>query len=297
MDQNNKKEKKSGKLSDYLIKDDPTTIFGKLQKLDEGMFGIVYKGKHCKTSQSCALKVIPIKKDTKIEQIEQEIAMMDLCNHKNIVKYIGTYSKGQDLWIAMELMEGGKLTDILLNARFTEPEIACVCKETLEALKYLHENKMVHRDIKSDNILLSKSGDIKLADFGFCCKLKNDNDYRKSVMGTPYWMAPEVIRGLEYSYKADIWSLGIVAIEMADGEPPHMELQPLRALFVIATQSAPTLKEPDKWSSSFKDFLLVTLSKSPDTRATTVELLQHPFLSKACSPDFLVKYMKKFKII
>jgi serine/threonine protein kinase len=182
---NTQKKEKSGKLSDFLIADDPNTIFGKLTKLDEGMFGVVYKGKEIKSGKIVALKVIPLKKDTKIEQIEIEIAMMEKCDHKNIVKYMGTYMKGQDLWIAMELMDGGKLTDIVLNTRFNELEIALVCKETLLGLKYLHDKKMVHRDIKSDNILLTKQGDIKLGDFGFCCQLKNEDDCRKSVMGTP----------------------------------------------------------------------------------------------------------------
>jgi serine/threonine protein kinase len=283
-----------------LSKEDPTTCFGKLTKLDEGMFGIVYKGKFLKTNQMCAIKVIPFKKDTKIEQIEQEIAMMDMCDHKNIVKYIGTYMKGTDLWIVMELMEGGKLTDIILHTRFSEPEIAWVCKETLEALKYMHENCMIHRDIKSDNILVNKQGEAKLADFGFCCKLKQKSDTRKSVMGTPYWMAPEVIRGIDYAYKSDVWSLGIVAIEMAEGEPPHMELQPLRALFVIATQASPTLKDTTKpWSSDFKDFLACCVHKTQENRATVDDLLKHPFMKKASQTngDFLVKYMKKYKIL
>lgn len=293
------KREKTGKLSDYLIKEDPTTCFGKLTKLDEGMFGIVYKAKHLKDNIVCAVKVIPMKKETKIEQIEQEIAMMELCNHKNIVKYCGTYLKGTDLWIAMELMDGGKLTDLVLQTRFTEPEIALVLKETLEALSYMHKTLMIHRDIKTDNILLNSKGDIKLADFGFCCRVKEAHDMRKSVMGTPYWMAPEVIRGTDYNFKADIWSLGIVAIEMADGEPPHMELQPLRALFVIATQGSPTVKEPEKWSELFKEFLGMCLQKNQDYRATADELLAHPFLKKASqtSPEFLVKYMKKFKIL
>jgi len=293
------KEKKIGKLSDYLINEDPIQIFSKLIKLDEGMFGVVYKAKYNKTGQNCALKIIPLKKDTKIEQIEQEIAMMDLCEHENIVKYFGTYAKGTDLWIGMELMDGGKLTDIILQTKFNEIEISFVCQKVLIALNYLHKNNMIHRDIKTDNILLSSKGELKLADFGFCCRLKDSKDFRKSVMGTPYWMAPEVIRGNEYNFKADIWSLGIVIIEMADSEPPHMELQPLRALFVIATQPSPTVKEPHKFSDLFIDFLNLTLQKNPDARATSSELLSHPFLKKAdeINSDFLIKYMKKFKIL
>jgi serine/threonine protein kinase len=205
----------------------------------------------------------------------------------------------------MELMEGGKLTDLLMKTRFSEPEIACVLKESLLALKYMHDNKRIHRDIKSDNILIGSNGEIKLADFGFCTELKNEKDSRKSVVGTPYWyfysliirMAPEVIRGVEYDYKVDIWSLGIMALEMAEGEPPHMELQPLKALFIIATQPSPTLNEPDKWSNSFKDFLSLALAKNSSKRASAADLLKHSFLKKACSSDFLVDLLKKYKML
>jgi hypothetical protein len=284
-----------GRLADFLSHEDPQQIYGKLQKLDEGCFGVVYRGQNVKTNEWVAIKVIQIKQDTKLETIESEIAMMQSCKHENIVKYHGTYSVQNDLWIVMELVEGGKLTDILMKTRFSEDEIACVTKFSLLALKYLHDTKRIHRDIKSDNILLAADGSIKLADFGFCTLLKSDTDYRRSVVGTPYWMAPEVIRGVDYDYKVDIWSLGIMAIEMAEGEPPHMDLQPLRALFIIATQPPPTLQEPDKWSSTFKDFLAVSLSKNASKRASAAELLQHPFLKKACSYDFLVDLMKKYK--
>jgi len=221
--------------------------------------------------------------------------MMSSCNHKNIVKYYGTYSKGSDLWLVMELIEYGKLTDLLMKTRFDEAQIAAVLKETLEALKYLHETKRIHRDIKSDNILIGKEGAIKLADFGFCTLLKSDTDYRRSVVGTPYWMAPEVIRGVDYDYKVDVWSLGIMALEMADGEPPHMDLQPLRALFIIATQPPPTVTEPDKWSPTFKEFLNLCLSKNASKRANVNELLQHPFLKKSQGTGFLIEMRNKYK--
>lgn len=176
--------KTGGKLVDYLSTEDPTKIFGKLTKLDEGSSGIVYKGVHSKTNMKCAIKVIQIKADTKLETLENEIAIMHTCKHKNIVEYVGSYSVNQDLWIVMEFLEGGKLTDLLMNTQLTEPEIACICKENLQALKYLHDNNRIHRDIKSDNILLGAKGTVKLADFGFCAELNSSNDKRKSVVGT-----------------------------------------------------------------------------------------------------------------
>lgn len=288
--------KQPGKLVDYLSTEDPTKIFGKLTKLDEGSSGIVYKGIHSKTNMKCAIKVIQIKADTKLETLENEIAIMHTCKHKNIVEYVGSYSVNQDLWIVMEFLEGGKLTDLLMNTQLTEPEIACICKENLQALKYLHDANRIHRDIKSDNILLGAKGAVKLADFGFCAELNSTSDKRKSVVGTPYWMAPEVIRGVDYDTKVDIWSLGIMALEMADGEPPLLDLPPLRALFIIATQPPPTLREPEKWSSTFKDFLALALAKNPQKRASSDELLNHPFIQKACDTKFIVNLLKKYKL-
>ncbi|KAG2381762.1 hypothetical protein C9374_006146 [Naegleria lovaniensis] len=268
------------RLVDYLQNEDPTKVFGKLQRLDEGSSGVVYKGIHNKTGMKVAIKIIQIKADTKLETLENEIAMMHSCQHENIVKYVGAYSHNQDLWIVMEMMSGGKLTDLLLNTQFTEPEIAAVCKETLKSLKYLHDNQRIHRDIKSDNILLGEGGEVKLADFGFCAELSQTSDKRRSVVGTPYWMAP----------------VSIMALEMADGEPPLLDLPPLRALFIIATQPPPTLREPEKWSNTFKDFLACALAKNPQKRASADELLAHPFIQKACDTKFLVELIKKYRL-
>lgn len=287
---------KKPKLVDFLSSEDPTKEFGKLILVDEGSTGKVFKSTHHKTKLLCAIKIIQIKPDTKLETLENEIAMMHQCKHPNIIRYVGTFSHNQDLWICMEYMAAGKLTDILLNTTFIEPQIACICKATLRALKYLHDEKKIHRDIKSDNILVGAQGEIKLADFGFCCQLEKADEKRKSVVGTPYWMAPEVIRGIDYDYKADIWSLGIMALEMAEGEPPLLDLEPLRALFIICTQPPPTLKEPEKWSSSFKDFLSKSLTKNPKQRLTAAELLEHPFLECAADSSFLVEMTKKYKL-
>lgn len=295
-----KEEKSLGKLSNYIIQEDPNTVFGKFHQIDEGMFGTVYRAKHLKTNKVCAIKVIKISQDSKnLENLAREIEMMSFCQHKNIVQYIGTYMKGEELWIVMELMEGGKLTDIIFNTKFTEPEIAFIMKETLEGLYVLHDNNLIHRDIKSDNILVNKQGELKLADFGFCCKLKDEKEKRISVLGTPYWMSPEVIKGEPYSFATDIWSLGIVAIELCEQEPPHMDKQPVRALLYIAKSNSPTLKNSEKYSNEFKDFLQCCLEVDQNKRSTAAELLRHPFLKKSeeTKAEFLVKYMKKFKLI
>eukprot|EP00761_Pharyngomonas_kirbyi_P008374 gb/GECH01008385.1/.p1 GENE.gb/GECH01008385.1/~~gb/GECH01008385.1/.p1 ORF type:complete len:457 (+),score=90.21 gb/GECH01008385.1/:1-1371(+) len=291
---------KKKSLAELISKDDPRKIFGKqdkLTKLDEGSSGIVYRGTHPKTRMECAIKIINMKGDTKLDALENEIAMMETCNHPNIITYVGSYQVDSDLWIVMEYCHGGKLTDLLMNTHFTEAEIAAVCKECLQALHFLHEGNRIHRDIKSDNILLGKEGEVKLADFGFCAELSNTAEKRKSVVGTPYWMAPEVIRGVDYDTKVDVWSMGILALEMADGEPPLLDLPPLRALFIIATQPPPTLSEPEKWSPTFKDFLSACLQKNPQKRASCEELLKHPFMDKAAGTDFLVPLLKKYNLI
>jgi len=277
---NNTKKKK---LIDYVRPEDPMTIFQHLKKVDEGSSGVVYSALHTQSKKKCAIKVIAMDASTKMESLENEIDMMESSRHANIVEYMGTFVSDSRLWMVMEYVSGGKLTNLIIQSKkpFTEKQIARVCKQTLEALSYLHSMSRVHRDIKSDNILVCSADtlEVKLADFGFCIDCTNAEKH-KSVVGTPYWMAPEVIRGIQYDGKVDVWSLGIMALEMADGEPPLLDLPPLRALFVIATQPAPCLREADKWTNKFKDFLSLCLSKNPSKRATAQELLMHPFLNE-----------------
>lgn len=287
---------KKKQLVDYLCPEDPRKLYGKLKKIDEGSSGSVYKGSHNKTKDKVAIKVIQMKGETRLDSLVNEIAMMESSRHPNIINYTGSYFAEADLWIVMEYMEGGKLTDLLLRHQLTEAEIACICKQILSALQYLHNLQRIHRDIKSDNILLGTDGSVKLADFGFCADLTKSEEKRHSVVGTPYWMAPEVIRGVDYDVKVDIWSLGILALEMADGEPPLLDLPPLRALFIIATQPPPSLQQPDKWSAEFKDFLACALNKNPTKRASAEEMLQHDFLKCACDTSFIASLIKKYKL-
>ncbi len=203
---------------------------------------------------------------------------------------------------------------MLMFNKLKEPQIALLCKETLKSLAFLHSQHRVHRDIKSDNVLLGLNGEIKLSDFGFAAQLTEEIDKRKSVVGechtnvfpswfshafliagTPYWMAPEIIRGQDYGVKVDLWSLGIMAIEMAEGEPPLIDEPPLRALLLIVTRGAPTLKEPHLWSDEFKDFLARCLDTDAKTRASSEELLQHPFIKLACTTKELVPVIRDTK--
>jgi len=176
-----------------------------------------------------------------------------------------------------------------------EDQIAAILKETLKAVVFIHKIHIIHRDIKSDNLLLSSDGQIKLADFGFTCELTKQRLQRKSVVGTPYWMAPEVAKGQPYNELADIWSIGIMMMEMAEGTVPRLNLAPIRALFVIAHEPAPELQEPDNWSSEFKDFLNLCLEKDFEKRPNAEEMFKHPFLEKACSLDFIPELVKQAK--
>jgi len=184
-------------------------------------------------------------------------------------------------------MDGGCLTDILEqfeNVKMNEQQITLVIRETLKALAYIHSLHRIHRDIKSDNILLNSDGCVKLADFGYAAQLTQKQQKRNTVVGTPYWMAPELIRGHDYGVKVDIWSLGIMLMEMAEGEPPYMEFPPLRALFLITTKGIPPLKEPHKWSADFNDFFNRCLEKEVEKRPTAEELMKHPFMKRAGDP-------------
>jgi len=236
--------------------------------------------KKIKGKEKVAIKEIELT-DKNVDSITAEIAIMAINNHPNLVKYIDSFLLSKKrLWVIMEYMGGGCLADILFQyengLRMTELQIATVCFETLKGLQYLHDTHRIHRDIKSDNILVHTDGSIKLADFGYAAQLTLERQFRNTVVGTPYWMAPELIKGLEYGPKVDIWSLGIMAMEMAQGEPPYMDHPPLRALFLITTKGIPPLAQPGLWSTNFKDFISQCINDE-ENRPNSQELLKHPF--------------------
>jgi len=203
-----------------------------------------------------------------------------------------------ELWVVMEFMGGGCLTEVLEqfeHVQMIEAQIAFATLESLRGLAYIHSLHRIHRDIKSDNILLSSDGQVKLADFGYAAQLTQQKQKRNTIVGTPYWMAPELIKGQAYDQKVDIWSLGIMVMEMCEGEPPYMEFPPLRALFLITTKGIPGLKDPSKWSPDLHDFLAKCLNKESDQRPDAPTLLKHPFLTRASNRQDMEEVMKEAK--
>ncbi|QLG72652.1 hypothetical protein HG535_0D03600 [Zygotorulaspora mrakii] len=268
------------KLSQICTDGDPSKIYLNLTKIGQGASGGVYTAYEVGTNASVAIKQMNLEKQPKKELIINEILVMKGSKHRNIVNFIDSYLLRGDLWVVMEYMEGGSLTDVVTHCILTEGQIGAVCRETLAGLKFLHSKGVIHRDIKSDNILLSMEGEIKLTDFGFCAQINEVNLKRTTMVGTPYWMAPEVVSRKEYGPKVDIWSLGIMIIEMIEGEPPYLNETPLRALYLIATNGTPQLKEPDNLSQELKKFLSWCLNIDPDERASATELLHDQFISE-----------------
>lgn len=262
----------------------PQDEYDLIQKIGSGTYGDVYKALRHNTNDHAAIKIIKLESGDDISIIQQEILMMKDCVHPNIVAYYGSYLRREKLWICMEYCGGGSLQDIYhMSGPLQELQIAFVCRETLKGLSYLHSMGKMHRDIKGANILLTEDGDVKLADFGVSAQITATINKRKSFIGTPYWMAPEVAaveRKGGYNQQCDVWAIGITAIELAELQPPMFDLHPMRALFLMSKSNfkPPQLKDKFKWSPTFHHFVKVALTKNSKKRPSADRLLQHPFL-------------------
>ncbi|CAF3093603.1 unnamed protein product [Rotaria socialis] len=271
-------------LEPYAAKDDPMSRFIIKKKLGSGAAGDVDLALDTKTNTKIAIKRMLWSKQPRKELIVSEIRVMKDCRFRSIVNFLDCYLRPNELWIVMEYMNGGQLTQMVEQTILDEGQMAAVTKECLEALQFLHSKNIIHRDVKSDNVLVGFDGSVKLTDFGFCAQLANTESLRTTMVGTPYWMSPEVIKKLKYDRKVDIWSLGILMIEMIDGSPPYINEQPFRAMCKIAMQEEPptiTAESQARISADIMNFLKRCLTIDPQQRADTYELLQHPFIKRA----------------
>jgi len=295
--------KKRKLISNIKTDINPEDVWEILCDIGDGAFGKVHKARHREDQDRfAAAKVCKIEHETDLDDFSVEIDILSDTQHENVIELYEAFYYQEQLWMFIEYCDGGALDSIIvdLSKGLTERQIAYVCRQMCQGLDYLHRNSVIHRDLKAGNVLLTSDGGVKLADFGVSAKNKDENQKRGTFIGTPYWMAPEVVfcetfRDQPYDFKVDIWSLGISLIEFAQMEPPYHEMSPMRVLLRIQKSDPPHLDRPSKWSSEFNDFIRICLTKDPNQRPTAGQLLEHPFVRNALDPKPILDLLTEFK--
>ncbi|KAI8901591.1 kinase-like domain-containing protein [Globomyces pollinis-pini] len=265
---------------------DPELLYKKAERIGKGSFGEVFKGYNVETNEPVAIKIIDMEKsEDEIDDIQKEIHIMSQLYSPYITKYYGSFIKKSKLWIVMEFCEGGSCFELLRAKPFEEVYVAVIIRDLLKGLDHIHDDGKLHRDIKAANLLVCADGSLKLADFGVSGQISATLDKKHSFVGTPYWMAPEIIQQGGYDTKADIWSLGITAIELAKGSAPYSDMHPMRALNLIMKNEPPLLE--GNFTKPFKNFVELCCTKDPINRPTAKELLKHPFVKSAKQTNIL----------
>eukprot|EP00027_Filamoeba_sp_ATCC50430_P000309 CAMPEP_0168556782 /NCGR_PEP_ID=MMETSP0413-20121227/9067_1 /TAXON_ID=136452 /ORGANISM="Filamoeba nolandi, Strain NC-AS-23-1" /LENGTH=446 /DNA_ID=CAMNT_0008587753 /DNA_START=170 /DNA_END=1510 /DNA_ORIENTATION=+ len=281
-----------------LSNEDPTEVFELIDIIGTGAYGSVFLGRDLAKNEVFAIKFLELEesKGNEISSIVNEINIMKASIEcPFIVEYHGCFFKDDTIMLVMEYCSCS-VEDVLSycpEIKFTETQIAAVCAAIIKGLAFLHAYGISHRDIKSGNVLLKETGEVKLADFGVSHRLTTEKDKMKTLAGSPYWCAPELITADSYDNKVDIWAAAICAIEMAEGQPPHWEMQPLEVILHIPKQPPPRLKEPQKWSKDFNDFIERCLQKNPMERSSAKQLLNHPFILSGSSTQILVPLLQQ----
>uniref|UniRef100_A0A3Q3VP40 non-specific serine/threonine protein kinase n=1 Tax=Mola mola TaxID=94237 RepID=A0A3Q3VP40_MOLML len=282
-------------LQMVVDKGDPRSYLENFVKIGEGSTGVVCIATEKHSGRQVAVKMMDLRRQQRRELLFNEVVIMRDYQHRNVVEMFKSALVEEELWVIMEYLQGGALTNIVSETRLSEEQIATVCEAVLQALAYLHSQGVIHRDIKSDSILLTLDGRVKLSDFGFCAQISKDIPKRKSLVGTPYWMAPEVISKSPYGTEVDIWSMGIMVVEMVDGEPPYFSETPVAAMKRLRDEVAPTVRNVSQISPVLKDFLDRMLTRDPLERASATDLLEHPFLLQSGSPQCLVPLVEQYR--
>ena len=284
-------------LEQVVSPGDPRSVLANFAQIGEGSTGVVVTATHTPTGRTVAIKQMNLARQQRRELLFNEVVIMRDYAHPNIITLLDAHLVGPELWVTMEHLEGGSLTDIVTTLHMTEEQMATVCSQVLAALAYLHGQGVIHRDVKSDSILLARDGSVKLSDFGFCAQVSAELPRRRSLVGTPYWMSPEVIARAEYGPEVDIWSLGILLVEMIDGEPPYFDHPPLTAMQLIRALPGTAPAPCGGVSAELELFLHACVTREPGLRPAAAQLLTHPFLARARHPSSLQPLIEKARLI